>query len=113
MEQRLKSLEDLCELVTKEIVQQNKNMIEVNKSLLSEIKSLREAYVKQDVSCLGIIFFIFNIFNLFSCFFYLKDDFEEFKSLLRKIYDLNRQVRFRIVICVFFICQKTHLKIMQ
>lgn len=49
MDQRLKSLEDLCELITKEIVQQNKNMIEVNKSLLSEIKSLREAYVKQDV----------------------------------------------------------------
>jgi uncharacterized Rmd1/YagE family protein len=31
MEQRLKSLEDLCELITKEIVQQNKNIIEVNK----------------------------------------------------------------------------------
>jgi len=67
MEQRLKTLEDLCELITKEVVHQNKNMIEINKNLLSEIKSLREAYIKQD------------------------DDFEEFKNLLRKIYELNRQ----------------------
>lgn len=50
MEQRLKNLEDLSELITKEIVQQNKSMIEMNKNLLSEIKSMREAYVKQDVS---------------------------------------------------------------
>jgi hypothetical protein len=50
MEQRLKSLEDLCELITKEIVQQNKNIIEVNKNLITEIRSLREVYVKQDVS---------------------------------------------------------------
>ena len=50
MEQRLKNLEDLSELITKEIVQQNKSMIDINKNLLSEIKALREAYVKQDVS---------------------------------------------------------------
>jgi hypothetical protein len=67
MEQRLKNLEDVCELITKEIVEQSKSMIEMNKSLISEIRCLREAYVKQD------------------------DDFEEFKNLLRKIYELNRQ----------------------
>ena len=59
MEQRLKSLEDLCELITKEIVQQNKNIIEVNKNLISEIRSLREVYVKQDVS---IFYFVQNFF---------------------------------------------------
>jgi E3 SUMO-protein ligase RanBP2 len=67
MEQRIKNLEDLCELITKEIVEQNKNVIEMNKNLITEIRSLREAYVKQD------------------------EDFEEFKILLKKIYDLNRQ----------------------
>lgn len=66
MEQRVKNLEVVCELITKEIVEQNKQMIEMNKSLLNEIRSLREAYVKQD------------------------DDFEEFKNLLRKIYELNK-----------------------
>ena len=49
MEQRLKNLEDLSELITKEIVQQNKSMIEMNKNLLSEIKAMRETYAKQDV----------------------------------------------------------------
>ena len=49
MEQRLKNLEDLSELITKEIVQQNKSMIEMNKKLLSEIKAMRETYAKQDV----------------------------------------------------------------
>lgn len=67
MDQRLKNLEDLSELLTKEMVQQSKSMIEINKNLLSEIKSLREAYVKQD------------------------EDFEEFKNLLKKIYELNKQ----------------------
>jgi hypothetical protein len=67
MEQRIKNLEDVCELITKEIVEQSKAMIEMNKSLIAEIRCLREAYVKQD------------------------DDFEEFKNLLRKIYELNRQ----------------------
>jgi len=67
MDQRLKNLEDLSELITKEIVQQNKTMIDMNKNLLCEIKSLREAFVKQD------------------------EDFEEFKNLLKKIYDLNKQ----------------------
>ena len=67
MEQRLKNLEDVCELITKEIVEQSKNMIEMNKSLINEIRCLREAYVKQD------------------------DDFEEFKNLLRKLYEQNRQ----------------------
>jgi hypothetical protein len=51
MEQRVRNLEDLCELITKEIVEQNKSMIEMNKNLINEIKCLREAYVKQDVSC--------------------------------------------------------------
>ena len=46
MEQRLKNLEDLSELLTKEMVQ---SMIETNKNLLIEIKSLRDAFVKQDV----------------------------------------------------------------
>lgn len=50
MDQRLKNLEDLNELIIKEIVQQNRNTIEMNKNLLFEIKSLREAYIKQDVS---------------------------------------------------------------
>lgn len=50
MEQRVRNLEDLCELITKEIVEQNKSMIEMNKNLINEIKCLREAYVKQDVS---------------------------------------------------------------
>ena len=50
MDQRLKNLEDLSELITKEVVQQNKSMIDMNKNLLFEIKSLREAFVKQDVS---------------------------------------------------------------
>jgi hypothetical protein len=50
MEQRLKNLEDLSELLTKQMVNQSKSMIEVNKNLLGEIKSLREAYVKQNVS---------------------------------------------------------------
>lgn len=67
MDQRLKNLEDLSELLTKEMVQQNKSMIETNKNLLVEIKSLREAFVKQD------------------------EDFDEFKNLLKKIYDLNKQ----------------------
>lgn len=67
MDQRLKNLEDLSELLTKEMVQQNKCMIETNKNLLVEIKSLRESFVKQD------------------------EDFEEFKNLLKKLYDLNKQ----------------------
>lgn len=46
----MRNLEDLCELITKEIVEQNKSMIEMNKNLINEIKCLREAYVKQDVS---------------------------------------------------------------
>lgn len=49
MEHRIKNLEDLCELITKEVVDQNKNMIDMNKNLISEIRALREAYVKQDV----------------------------------------------------------------
>lgn len=61
MEQRLKTLEDLCELITKEVVHQNKNMIEINKNLLSEIKSLREAYIKQDVNLLEKSIFIFKL----------------------------------------------------
>ncbi|CAF0732609.1 unnamed protein product [Brachionus calyciflorus] len=67
MDQRIKNLEDLCELITKEVVDQNKSMIDMNKNLINEIRALREAYVKQD------------------------EDFEEFKNLLRKIYELNRQ----------------------
>jgi t-SNARE complex subunit (syntaxin) len=51
METRVKNLEDLCELITKEIVEQNKNMIEINKNLITEMRALREAFVKQDVSC--------------------------------------------------------------
>lgn len=49
MEQRLKNLEDLSELLTKQMVNQSKSMIDVNKNLLGEIKSLREAYAKQNV----------------------------------------------------------------
>jgi hypothetical protein len=67
MEQRLKNLEDLCELLTKESVEQSKMMIEMNKNLINEIRCLRESVVKQDT------------------------DFEEFKNLLRKIYELNLQ----------------------
>ncbi len=55
MEQRLKNLEDLSELITKEIVQQNKSMIEMNKNLLNEIKNLRETYAKQDVNKIYIL----------------------------------------------------------
>ena len=61
MEQRLKTLEDVCELITKEVVEQSKNMIEMNKNLISEIRNLRNDFVKQD------------------------KDFEEFKTLLQKI----------------------------
>ena len=50
MEERVKNLEDLCEMITKEIVTQNKSMIEMNKNLINEIKCLRETFVKQDVS---------------------------------------------------------------
>ena len=50
MEQRLKNLEDLSELITKEIVQQNKSMIEMNKNLLSEIKAMRDAGYDADFS---------------------------------------------------------------
>ena len=67
MEQRLKTLEDLCGMITKEVVDQNKNMMEMNKNLLNEIRYLRESFVKQD------------------------DYFEEFKLLLRKLYELNKQ----------------------
>ena len=49
MEQRLKNLEDLCELITKEVVQQNRTMLEINASLIGEIQSLREAQDKQEV----------------------------------------------------------------
>lgn len=49
MEDRVKNLENLCELITKEIVEQNKSMIEMNKNLINEIKCLRESFVKQDV----------------------------------------------------------------
>jgi E3 SUMO-protein ligase RanBP2 len=67
MEQRLKTLEDLCGMITKEVVDQNKNMMEMNKNLLNEIRYLRESFVKQD------------------------DYFEEFKLLLRKLLELNKQ----------------------
>lgn len=50
MEQRVLNLEELCELITKQVVDQNKNMIEVNQNLITEIRSLRAAFVKQDVS---------------------------------------------------------------
>ena len=46
MEQRLKNLENLSELLTKEMVQ---STIEANKNLLIEIKSLRDSFVKQNV----------------------------------------------------------------
>ena len=60
MEQRVRNLEDLCELITKQVVEQNKNMIEINKNLLNEIKCLREAYVKQDVSITTYLYFLFH-----------------------------------------------------
>ncbi len=91
MDQRLKNLEDLSELITKEIVQQNKSMIDMNKNLLSEIRSLREAFVKQDVS--WYLYFKQKFTNsLLEFSQYLKEDFEEFKNLLKKIYELNKQV---------------------
>jgi t-SNARE complex subunit (syntaxin) len=66
MEQRVRNLEDLCELITKQVVEQNKNMIEINKNLINEIKCLREAYVKQDVSITTYIHFLFySIFKLY------------------------------------------------
>jgi len=71
MEQRVRNLEDLCELITKEIVEQNKSMIEMNKNLINEIKCLREAYVKQDVSCCFFLNLIWKtklnlIFNFYT-----------------------------------------------
>jgi predicted RNA-binding protein with EMAP domain len=70
MEQRIQNLEELCELITKQVVEQNKNLVEINQNLINEIRSLKAAYVKQD------------------------EDFEEFKNLLKKIHDQNRMVCF-------------------
>jgi E3 SUMO-protein ligase RanBP2 len=67
MEQRIKNLEDLCELITKEIVDLNKNMIDMNKNLLSEIKCLRELCVQQE------------------------SNYNETVRALRKIYEQNKQ----------------------
>ena len=53
MEQRVQNLEELCELITKQVVEQNKNIIDVNQNLITEIRSLRSAFVKQDVSRSG------------------------------------------------------------
>jgi hypothetical protein len=49
MENRVKNLEDLCELITKQVVETNKQMVEMNKNLINEIRFLREAYSKQNV----------------------------------------------------------------
>ncbi len=70
MEQRVRNLEDLCELITKEIVEQNKSMIEMNKNLINEIKCLREAYVKQDVSGGFSVLYDREILNCNSFFFF-------------------------------------------
>ena len=58
MEQRVQNLEELCELITKQVVEQNKNIIDVNQNLITEIRSLRAAFVKQDVS---------ELFGLYTC----------------------------------------------
>ena len=57
MEQRIQNLEELCELITKQVVEQNKNIIDVNQNLINEIRSLRAAFVKQDVSFSFLSFF--------------------------------------------------------
>jgi hypothetical protein len=50
MEQRVTLLEDLIELITKQMVDQNKKLIETNINLLTEIRLLRDVYSKQDVN---------------------------------------------------------------
>lgn len=49
MEKRVENLEELSELLTRQLVDYNKNLIQINQNLIHEIRSLREAYSKQDV----------------------------------------------------------------
>ena len=68
MEQRVTNLESLCELLGKQVLEQNNNLITMNRNLISEIKGLRDAYLKQNVSyfyssvlkCLAGLFLIFG-----------------------------------------------------
>lgn len=43
------SLEELCEIISKQVIEQNKSIVDVNQNLLSEIRNLREIIAKQDV----------------------------------------------------------------
>lgn len=49
METRVKVLEELCEIVAKQSLEQNNRMMEINKNLLNEIRFLRESLEKKDV----------------------------------------------------------------
>jgi hypothetical protein len=52
MDAKIKTLEELCELITIQIVTQNQNFINTNVNLINEIKSLKDIIKKQDVSFL-------------------------------------------------------------
>lgn len=49
MENRVKVLEDLCEMLAKQSIEQNNRIMEINKNLLAEIRYLRETFEKKDV----------------------------------------------------------------
>ncbi len=54
MEAKLKTLEELCELMTIQIVTQNQSFINANCNLINEIRSLKDVIKKQDVSLVAI-----------------------------------------------------------
>ncbi len=88
MDSKLKTLEELCELMTIQIVTQNQSFINANCNLINEIRSLKDIIKKQDVSGEdGSV--IFSYQNLNKCFF--KEDFNEFKAIIKNI-EKNQQV---------------------
>lgn len=59
----MENLEELSELLTRQLVDYNKNLIQINQNLIHEIRSLREAYSKQDVSYFLSFLFISLFFS--------------------------------------------------
>ena len=88
MEDRIKVLEELCEMLAKQSIEQNNRIMEINRNLINEIKYLRESIEKKDVNQpKNLTHNLINYKNLTNI--YLKQEMEELTSMLRRLCDLN------------------------
>lgn len=49
MDQRVNTLEELCSLISNQVMDQNKSLIKVNQNLIDELRQLKDVLSKQDV----------------------------------------------------------------